>query len=276
MNPQLRTKVIDSAGGLRHSGASKEGSVIDLPFMMKHRIQILFAAATAAGLWLSPPATVQAQVSLEVSISGTVFAQGSTNANNTTTTTRAPIKSSLTTATLLRQLAQDEKAAGMWAKSSFPPDARLIYVNGAGFKVVDRHYELLVIATNILSLQTNGQIEITSGSYVDGSAGDAFQSYSQTDVLLATFTYNATAFGRLTTYAVTGVSTSTAKNTPANAEGNSTETDSFRLQYGTGEGTNADGVNIVLAGFTVTGKGKATLNEGQGTSTSLPQNFPPP
>ncbi len=242
---------------------------------MKHRIQILIAATTA-GLWLSPPATLQGQVSLEVSISGTVFEQGTTNNNNATTTTKTPIKKSLTTGTLLKELALDEKAAGDWAENSFPADARLIYVNGAGFKVVDRHDDLLVTATNILSLQTNGQVEITSGSYVDGSAGDAFQPYNQTDVQLATFTYNATSFGRLTKFTVTGVSTSTAKNTPPNAEGNSTETDSFRLQNGTGEGTNADGVNIVLAGFTITGKGKATLNESQGTSTSLPQNFPPP
>jgi hypothetical protein len=216
-----------------------------------------------------------AQVSLEVSISGTVFAQGVTNNNNATTATKAPAKSRVTTASLLKQLAQDEKAAGNWADNTFPADARLIYVNGTGFKVVDRHDDLLVSATNILSLQTNGQIEISSGSYIDGAAGVAFQPFSQTDIQLVTLTYDATSFGRATKFTVTGVSTSTAKNTPPNAEGNSTETDSFRLQDGTGEGVNDNGDNIVLTGFTITGKGSATLNKGEG-SGSFPTNSPPP
>src|SRR5208282_716419 len=108
---------------------------------MNIKIKILLTFGALAGLWLAAPGTLQAQLE-KVSISGTLYEQGAQSDNDKTTTTKAPAKVSLSTATVLKQLAKDEFAEGNYTSSLFPSAAKLVY-NGLGFEVDDGTNELV-------------------------------------------------------------------------------------------------------------------------------------
>jgi hypothetical protein len=271
LTPALRRKVfVDNLRRLCHAPGEQTKS-------MKPGIKIVLTIITVTGLWLSAAGTLMGQVLLGCSISGTIMTQGVTVDDGAVT--RLPAKSTLTTASILKQLASDEKAGGLWTNDTFPAGAKLNYFTGesspyypqfatpAEFQVVDRHNNLLLVVTNILTL-TNV-----------GTNGIDYGSATETTVQLATLTYDATSVGRTNKYTVTGLGTSTTSNTAANFYGEFTQTDTFSLQNGTGEGVNANGVSIVLTGVTITESGSARLNNGAGLSgfegTAAPVGDPP-
>jgi hypothetical protein len=198
------------------------------------------------------------QTAQSVSITGTELAQGAQSNNGKTTTTAAPLKTTITTADVLEYLAKDENTAGTYGATTFPTGAKLLYTANSGFEVVDKHNNVLVNAANILSVVTAGQNEITSGAFGD-TTGSATPPFTQTDVRLVTLTYDATSVGGTTKFSVTGTGTSETATAKPSAKGKYTDTDSFSLQDGTGEGVNGAGVNIILTGFTVTASGTTTL-----------------
>jgi hypothetical protein len=235
---------------------------INKPPIMNQKIKILLTTATVAGLWLAAPGMLKAQVLQTVSISGTMLAQGTNTDNNTTTTTKAPTRTTITTASVLKQLALDENAAGNYGSTKFPPGAKLKYLAGTGFQV-DNGTNELVDVSDILSLEVNGLNDISAGSYSDAN-GQGMPPSSQTDYQLVTITYDATSLGGTTKYFVTGLATSTTRTTNPSAKGNYSETDSFSFQSGTGEGINAAGASIVITGFTISASGSAAQNNGAG------------
>jgi hypothetical protein len=248
--------------------------------LMKLKFKALVMLATVAGFSLALPGTLHAQEPLEkISVSATIIeASVSTNGvdtgtdNGTSTTTKAPTKSSITTATLLKQLALDENNEGNWTSTKFPANATLDY-NGSGFAVYQGANELVDVS-DIISYSQTGQNDISSGTYTDAN-GAGSPPYSQTDYYLVTVVYNDSSSTGALGFTVTGLATVTGKATTPNARtGNYTQSGTFSLQDGTGEGmiTPASGslagtsIPFVLTGFTVTASGSATENTGNGTS----------
>jgi hypothetical protein len=228
---------------------------------MNQKLKVRFVLTALAGLALAAPGTLHAQVLLKVTMSATMYQQNTnTSDNGTTTTTKPPAKSSLTTASLLKDLALFEQSEGNWTNPTFPASAALVF-NGSGFQINEGTNELVDVS-DALSYSQSGQNDISTGSYLDAN-GQGSAPYNQTDYYLVTVTYTGSAFS----FTVTGLATVTGKATNPNTKtGNYTQSDSFSLQDGTGEGAfTSSGVPFVLTGFTVTGSGSATENNGLGT-----------
>jgi len=198
------------------------------------------------------------QISQVVSITGTQLTQGVETNNGKTTKTKAPTKTTITTADILEYLAQDEHTAGTYSATNFPSGAKLLYTANSGLQVVEKNNTPLVNVANILSLLTAGQNGITSGTFGD-TTGSTTPPFTQTDVRLVTLSYDATSVGGTRKFAVTGTGSSETTTAKPGAKGNYTETDSFSLQNGTGEGVNGEGVSVILSAFTVTASGTASL-----------------
>jgi len=248
---------------------------------MKLELNALVILATAACFWLAAPRTVHAQEQLleKISVSATMYeASATTNGvdtgvdNGTSTTTKAPTKTSITTATLLKQLALDENSEGNWTSTKFPANAILDF-NGSGFGVYEGTNELVDVS-DILSYSQTGNNDISSGTYTDAN-GAGVPPFTQSDYYLVTVGYDDSSSTGALVFSVTGLATVSATATKPNAKtGNYTQSASFSLQDGTGEGTitPASGslagtaTPFVLTGFTVTASGSAIGNTGTGTS----------
>jgi hypothetical protein len=248
---------------------------------MKLKLKPLVILATAAGFSLALPGTVHAQAQLleRISLSATMYeASATTNGvdvgtdNGTSTTTKAPTRSTITAATLLKQLALDEYSEGNWTNSKFPANATLDY-NGSGFAVY-QGTNPLVDVSDILSYTQSGQNDISSGTYTDAN-GQGAPPFTQTDYYLVTIAYNDSSSTGALGFTVTGLATVTSKATNPNTKtGNYTQSGSFSLQDGTGEGTitPASGslagtaIPFVLTGFTATASGSSAGNTGTGSN----------
>ncbi|MGD1086855.1 MAG: hypothetical protein ABSA47_19130 [Verrucomicrobiota bacterium] len=247
---------------------------------MKLKLKALVILATVAGFSLALPGIVHAQELLEkISVSATMYeASATTNGvdtgvdNGTSTTTKAPTRTFLTTATLLKQLALDENSENQWTNTKFPANATLDY-NGSGFAVYEGTNELVDVS-DILSYTTTGKNDISSGTYTDAN-GAGMPPFSQSDYYLVTVVYDDSSSTGALVFSVTGLATVTAKATNPNAKtGKYTQSGSISLQDGTGEGTiiltsgpqAGTAAPFVLTGFTATASGSATGNTGNGTS----------
>jgi hypothetical protein len=229
---------------------------------MKHHIQKIIGTGI---LSIGACVAAQAQVSQTLSISGTEYSQSAQTDNGKITTTKAPGRTTLTTASLLKQLAIDENTAGHYASTTFPAGARLIYVNGTGFEVVDKQDNVLVTPSDILTLATPGQNDIASGTFNDAD-GSGVAPFLQDDMRVTTISYNSSGEGGTMNFTVTGIGTFTEAAGKPNAKtGNYSETDSFSFSDGVGEGVNAEGTPILLSNVTITSRGTGTLNNGAGT-----------
>jgi hypothetical protein len=222
------------------------------------KTKLFVTAVAGALLWLCSTKLAEAQVAEVFSISGTVLTQGSGEA--------APVRSQFTTASLLKQLALDERIAGKWTNDVFPAGSKLIYYPGpsvydyyaTGFQVVDRKDNNLLAVSNILSLTNFGSTSISNGT-----------SAKQ----LATLNYDATPVGGTNKFFVSGLGTSNCvaqygllTQSSGGLSGPEIIIGTFSLQDGTGEGVNADGFRFLLAGVTVTSRGslKTTFYLGGG------------
>jgi hypothetical protein len=233
---------------------------------MKQKLKSLLMLATVAGMSLAAPATVLAQEILaKVSVSGTMYEQSTnTTDNNLTTATKAPTKISLTTATLLKQLALDEYSEQNWTASNFPANASLVF-NGTGFEV-DQGTNQLVDVSDILTWTVSGHNDVSTSSFSDAN-GQGSPPYAQTDYFLATVVYNGSNFTGALNFSVTGLATVTGKATNPNSRtGNFTQSASLSLQDGTGEGTiTTNYTPFVLTGFTISAGGSVPENNGSGS-----------
>jgi hypothetical protein len=227
------------------------------------------------------PGQIQAQtysVSGKVSFSGTMYEQGASNDNGTTTTTKAPTKVAITTANLLLQLAEDEYYNGNpnFPTNKVPKGAVLEFYNdssGIGFEIEQGTNQLAdVSADGIMTCTENGTNVSGAGTVLDaGGAPFTESSYFITTVTYASPTGNTT---NPLNIAVTGLATSTGKaTTPNNKTGNLTVSASISFSDGTGGGTivptsgtfAGQPIPVVLTGFTFTASGSATANNGNGT-----------
>ena len=213
------------------------------------------------------PAQIEAQVLEKISFSGTMYLQGATKDNNTTTTIKAPSKSSITTGWLLKQLVADECSYGNTQfKNASVPNGAVLNFNGSGFEIDQGATQLAdVSADGILAWSESGQNDISTGSF-SITNGQGIPPYSQTDYYLVTVTYASppTSSNSLL-FTVTGLATVTGKATNPNAKtGNYTQSASVSFSDGTGEGENLNGP-FVLTGVTMTASGSAKANNGQGT-----------
>jgi hypothetical protein len=243
---------------------------------MNQKPKLLVLLATVAALSLAVPGTLLAQVLEKVTISATVYEQGATSDNGITTTTSAPTKSSslISTASLLKDLAVDEFTEGNWETNKFPAAAKLDY-NGTGFEV-DEGTNELVDVSDIFSLTVTGQNDINAGSSLDAN-GLGMPPFTQTDYEIVTLAYDSSSGSTGLNFAVTGLGTFTGKTTnPSVRTGAYTQSASFSLQDGTGEGSLMDSlgttVDFVLTGLTVTASGSAAENNGNGTANNGPPN----
>jgi hypothetical protein len=232
---------------------------------MEHKFNPLPLLATIVGLSLVLPGTLHAQEVLEKeAISATIIEQNTNTIDNgTTTTTKVPPRVTLTTASLLKDLALSEENAGNWTNSTFPPGAKLDF-NGSGFEV-DKGTNELVDVSDALAFTQIGQNTIGNGTYSDAN-GPNTPPYTQTDYYIGTLTYTGVEYS----FTVTGLTKLTAVATnPRVKTGNFTESATFSLQDGTGEGSitpaNGNTTPIVLTGFTMTASGSVLANDGMGT-----------
>lgn len=244
-------------------------------FLMNRTIifRVLLAAAVVSGSFAANRA--QAQANQTAVISGTELLQnGDPSAprdNGTTTTLKAPTRLSISTATLLKDLAVDETAAANWfnATGKVPPNARLRVAfagmadfSSLSFQVVSGTN--VIDVNNILSAGPGGNSPVVSFTYND-NAGEGQAPFSQTQHGLYTITYDSTGMGGTTTFTVTGAATCTSSATKPNARtGLFTETDGFTLSSGVGDGA-IGGVAFVLSGVTITASGTVRGDCGCGT-----------
>jgi hypothetical protein len=232
---------------------------------MNPKLKTLMLLATMAGLWMALPETLRAQEVLEkVSFSATVYEQNTNEVSTaTTTTTKAPIKESVSTANLLKQLAEDEAFEGNLASATLPSGAVLNFNTSSGGFEIDKGTNVIVDVSDILTWTVSGQNDITSGSYSTNGAGMA--PYNQTDYYLVTLAYNDSSATGVLTFSLTGLATVVQKATNPNVRtGNYTQSYSISFQDGTGEGMNQNGP-LVVTGATLTASGSATFNTGNGT-----------
>lgn len=228
----------------------------------------LMAVSVIAGSLNLSVLSLHAQILEKISLSATLYTQGATNDNTTTTTIKSPVKSTITTANLLKQLAADENFEGNWASNSFPSSAKLDF-NGTGFEIDQGTNELLDVS-DMLTWTVSGQNDITAGNFLDAngapSAGQGTPPFNETDMYLVTIAYNSSGTGNGNlTFTATGLATLTEKAGSANATtGNYTESGTLSLSDGTGEGVDASG-NFVMTGITITASGESTQNDGSGT-----------
>ncbi len=211
--------------------------------------------ATAAAVFLAVPGTLHAQASEKMSISATIYLQGATSDKKGVTTSAGPTKQSVSTVNLLESLAKDENAEGNYPNTKFPSTAALYYYGG-GFEV-DEGTNVLVDVSDILTLTTTGQNDITNGNYTDVK-GPGTPPYTQTAYQIVMLAYASSTGASGLGFTVTGLGEFTQKaGTPNAKTGKFTQSDSFNLQDGTGEGS-LEGVEFVITGFTVTASGSAT------------------
>jgi hypothetical protein len=220
------------------------------------------------------PGQIEAQtyIALErVSISATGYQQGSTSSNATTSTTKPPVKFSITTGKLLEQLVADEFSYGnRQFTSAVVPRGAVLNFNGSGFEIDQGTNQLAdVSADGILAWSVSGQNDINTGSFLNAN-GQGTPPYNQTDYYLATVTYASppSSFNSLF-FTLTGLATVTGRATnPIARTGNYTLFGSVSFSDGTGEGENPDGP-FVLTGFTMTASGSVKANNGQGTDQAV-------
>lgn len=239
------------------------------PTRMNHNPKLFILLAASFVLWLLAPQSLEAQILEKVSLSATLYQQGDTNDNNTTTTIKAPTKSSLSTGALLKLLAIDEYSEGNFETNFFPAGAKLDY-NGNGFEVDDGTNELVDVS-DILTLTVTGQNDINAGNYSDAN-GQGTPPYSETDYQIVSVAYNDSSSTGTLSFSVSGLATFVGKATNPNARtGKYTQSGTFSLQDGTGEGSlvNSAGTTIpfVMTGFTITASGSAAENNGNGSAS---------
>jgi len=225
----------------------------------------------AVGLLALIPARIQAQTTVleKVSVSGTIFVQGASTdlpvSNPTTSTTKAPSKSPVSTAILLKQLCKDEFSEGNGSLTSANvPTGAALYFNGTGFEI-DKGTNQIVDVSDIITVSASGQNDISAGSFSDAN-GQGSPPFTQTDYQLYTVTYDDSSSTGDLQFTVTGLGTVTGKATNPNAKsGKFTQSSSFSLTGGTGEGVSANG-NFVVSGFTITASGSASGDSGTGSN----------
>jgi hypothetical protein len=224
---------------------------------MNQKLKFLALFVTAVAVFLAVPGALHAQVSEKMSISAIIYLQGATSDKKGVTTIAGPSKQSVSTVNLLESLAKDENAEGNYSNTRFPSTAVLHYY-GDGFEV-DEGTNVLVDVSDILNLTVTGQNDITNGNYTEVN-GPGKPPYTQTAYQIVTLAYTSNTGASGLGFTVTGLGEFTQKaGTPTAKTGKFTQSDSFSLQDGTGEGA-LEGVEFVITGFTVTASGSAAEN----------------
>jgi hypothetical protein len=220
---------------------------------MKRTTKKIMAGTVALACLTLGAGDLHAQVTQVLTIKATASAQGadsqSTNSHTDviTYTTAAPIKRSVATKDFLTLLAQDYNTV-------FPSGAKIVS-NINGIQVVDKNNNLLQDVSSVISINTPGNNDITSGKSISTYPN----LKTSTDLQLLTIKYDDTGVGGSLQFFLTGIATSkTTDSTPNKTTGAYTESSSGSLSSGTGEGS-YQGTPFVCAG-TASASGKATLN----------------
>lgn len=213
---------------------------------MKQTFKNLVILAAVAGLTLAVSGSLHAQALEKVTISSTVYAQGPTDGD----VTKSPLKSSITGAYLLAQLAADESDDFTNAASD------KLGFDGTNFVVLDGKGNEVFGPIDELSLQL-GSPAITAGLT---NTPSGTPPYNQVSTQPAVLTYTSTTGGL--TITVNGLATITQKTTLPTSKGKFIQTGSLSFVDGTGGGSNSN-APIVVTGFTIT----ATGTENENTSS---------
>jgi hypothetical protein len=215
---------------------------------MKQNLKNLVILAGVAGLSLAVSGTLHAQTVEKVAVSATKYEQGNTTQNRAGTiiTTAAPSKGTLSTASLVAALAQDDGT---------PADGKLGF-NGTAFVIIEGTNATPVTD---LSLTPNSSLaELTSG--ITTTNGSGTPPFSEDVYQNATLTYGPGSTSGLN-FSVSGLAITTVKaGAPAKSghkEGDYSESASLSFQDGTGGGTSGTNA-FLLTGFTITGSGSGT------------------
>ncbi len=237
---------------------------------MKLTNRSLFGFLCFLGVWLVSTSQVRAQVPQLALDSGIELLQGATIDKKGVTTVKAPARFSVSTATLLKDLAVDETLNGTWfnATAKVPANAKLV-VNFPGpsdfsslsYKVVSGTNAVDV--SNVLSASPTGTNQIASGAFTD-AGGPRVAPFNTTEYQQYTIIYDGRKVGGKLFFTVTGLAACSTKAAKPNAKtGKYVETDSFSLINGTGSGKDGEGTTFLLAGVTVTAIGSAIVNPAQ-------------
>jgi hypothetical protein len=215
----------------------------------------IMAGTMALAVLILGAGGLHAQVTQVLTIKATASAQGadsqSTNSHTDviTYTTAAPIKRSVATKDFLALLATDYN-------TNFPSGAKLVQDGNSGkIEVVDKNNNLLQDVSSIISINSAGNNDITSGKSISTYPGLGTSS----DLQLLTIKYDDTGAGGSLQFFLTGIGTGkTTDSTPNKTTGAYTRTSSGSLSSATGEGSYV-GNPFVCTG-TASASGKTTLN----------------
>ena len=221
-------------------------------------------AGTAALAFLTLATGSQAQVTLTITLSGSVSVQGATNDNGTVTAYASPAKKTFATKDILKNLALDEYAENNFPSNSFPAGAKLVVVTGNNngeFLVVDKSGTNVLVDVSDIIFAQDGII----GNYIaSGKQNDTtgLASPSKTYQHVFTIGYDDSKIpgggGVGFQFYMTGLMTdSTTDTTPNATTGAYTESKSAKMSA-IGEG-NYQGQPFVLTG-SLNASGKATLS----------------
>jgi len=186
----------------------------------------------------------------------TQIQQASTTNLDGLITTPVPLKSTVTTATILSSLAQDEHAAGNYPSSTFPAGALLV-VRGDSVIVTDSATNELVDVSDILTAQSDDN-SVFSGKQ-NNATGLAAPMLSEIQYQKLVYDDSAITNGAHLSFTLGGLATVVTKDTVNAIAGTYSETVTSTVKSGAGTG-NYQGTPFILSGsFTATCKKTASV-----------------
>jgi hypothetical protein len=213
---------------------------------MKSILCLFIAIATAVTARADNPFVVP----MNFSISATAYVQNTlTTTFNGVTTTAAPVKYSVTTKSVLNQLAASEYASSNYPSAFFPLGAKLVFLDypqaftNSCFVVEDSTGNIICNVSNLLTYSTDGNDyavqtgKVTTGGLLDGS----------TQTYVASVTYDDTQAGGVTQFFLGGLVVATGKDTAIKNTASFTETFSGGCKSAVGNGR-LNGKNLYITG----------------------------
>ncbi len=228
--------------------------------MKLNTTKIVATAATVGLAGLFTQGVQAASVTNIVTITAKAWVQNDNPVDNgTNRVTPPPIIKSVTTKTVLNQLALDKFASGAWVSPTFPAGAKLVVFKDSAdpvFQVLGKSNNFLVDVSDILSLNT-GNRSVFSGKESDATG---LANPSTTDRGLATLSFDDTriAGGGNISFFLSGIFVSVTTDTKPNSlTGLYKEIQTHKASTAIGDGT-YQGSDMVISG-SINASGKATL-----------------
>jgi hypothetical protein len=236
--------------------------------MITNMHRLVLAATLGCSFAAFQGAEAQQVPQTVVALTGVELRQNESVDKNGVTATKAPARISITTKTLLEELAKDETLNGTWIAgfdNKVPANARLkvMYASPGDFSTIT--FEVVsgantVGVANILSAAPADTNFLTTSGYVDANGG-AQPPYYTIILRRYTLSYDARPMGDTLHFTVTGEGTTVSGGTKPNGKGIYSEEEAFGFGRGTGGGVDSTGTPFILTGVSIAATGKESLTD---------------